>query len=98
MCFQAVLADFLGKKVLDRHLDADEAISLGASLHAANLSDRVKLNRKFGMVDAAPYTIVLKMEGASPSVLEEMQSEQILVPRLKRIPSTVSSLCSDDCQ
>jgi hypoxia up-regulated 1 len=85
---QAVLSEFLGKKVLDRHLDADEAVSLGASLHAANLSDRVKLNRKFGMIDAAPYTIVLKVEGGR-SILEETDAEQILIPRLKKVPSKV---------
>ena len=44
--FQAKLQEFLGRKNLDRHLDADEAIVLGAALHAANLSDGIKLNRK----------------------------------------------------
>ncbi|KAI5016480.1 hypothetical protein ZWY2020_006331 [Hordeum vulgare] len=37
--------EFLGWSELDKHLDADEAIVLGASLHAANLSDGIKLNR-----------------------------------------------------
>ncbi|CAM6106158.1 unnamed protein product [Calypogeia fissa] len=86
---QAVLSDFLGKKALDRHLDADEAIGLGSALHAANLSDRVKLNRKFGMVDAAPYTIILKLDGAGLNTQEDVDGEQILIPRLKRVPSKV---------
>ncbi|KAI4995002.1 hypothetical protein ZWY2020_034905 [Hordeum vulgare] len=44
----AKLQEFLGWSELDKHLDADEAIVLGASLHVANLSDGIKLNRKLG--------------------------------------------------
>ncbi|KAK1618710.1 hypothetical protein QYE76_024227 [Lolium multiflorum] len=51
LLFQAKLQEFLGRSDLDKHLDADEAIVLGASLHAANLSDGIKLNRKLGMID-----------------------------------------------
>ncbi|KAE8717887.1 hypothetical protein F3Y22_tig00110020pilonHSYRG00230 [Hibiscus syriacus] len=37
--------EYFGRKDLDKHLDADEAIVHGAALHAANLSDGIKLNR-----------------------------------------------------
>ncbi|GLT65162.1 hypothetical protein SLA2020_376100 [Shorea laevis] len=50
---QVKLQEFLGRKELDKHLDADEAIVLGAALHAANLSDGIKLNRKLGMADGS---------------------------------------------
>ncbi|RWW19836.1 hypothetical protein GW17_00016083 [Ensete ventricosum] len=42
---KAKLQEFLGRNDLDKHLDADEAIVLGSSLHAANLSDGIKLNQ-----------------------------------------------------
>ncbi|BFI40486.1 hypoxia up-regulated 1 [Marchantia polymorpha subsp. ruderalis] len=82
---QAVLSDFLGKKNLDRHLDADEAVVLGASLQAANLSDGFKLNRKLGMIDGASYSILMELDGASPGALENV--DNVLVHRLKKIPS-----------
>jgi hypoxia up-regulated 1 len=53
---QAALSKALGGRQLDRHLDADEAIALGAGLFAANLSSTFRL-RKFGMADAAPYGV-----------------------------------------
>ena len=39
---QAKLQEFLGRKELDWHLDADEAIVLGAALHAANINDGIR--------------------------------------------------------
>ncbi|RVX11271.1 Heat shock 70 kDa protein 17 [Vitis vinifera] len=39
---KAKLQEFLGRKDLDRHLDADEAIVLGAALHAANLNESTR--------------------------------------------------------
>ncbi|ONK81057.1 uncharacterized protein A4U43_C01F24760 [Asparagus officinalis] len=57
------LQDFLGRKDLGKHLDADEAIVLGSSLHAANLSDGIKLNRKLGMIDGSSYGFVLELNG-----------------------------------
>ncbi|CAA2982154.1 heat shock 70 kDa 17 [Olea europaea subsp. europaea] len=61
---RAKLLELLGRKDLDKHLDADEAIVLGASLHVANLSDGIKLNRKLGMIDGSTYgfLIVLRMK------------------------------------
>ncbi len=38
------------------HLDADEAVVLGAGLFAANLSTTFRL-RKFGMADGATYPV-----------------------------------------
>lgn len=82
---QAKLQQFLGRKELDRHLDADEATVLGASLHAANISDGIKLNRKLGMVDGSPYEFVVDVDG--PELLEDESTRQLLVPRMKKLPS-----------
>ncbi|PRQ52287.1 putative Heat shock protein 70 family [Rosa chinensis] len=82
---QAKLQEFLGRKELDRHLDADEAIVLGAALHAANLSDGIKLNRKLGMVDGSSYGFVLELDG--PDLLKDDSTRQLLVPRMKKLPS-----------
>jgi hypoxia up-regulated 1 len=84
---QAVLGAYVGKQGLDRHLDADEAVSLGAALQAANLSDGFKLNRKIGMVDGSTYGIVIKMDGATL----ESEDQKLLVPRMKKLPSKVST-------
>jgi hypothetical protein len=80
---QAVLGAYVGKQGLDRHLDADEAVSLGAALQAANLSDGFKLNRKIGMVDGSTYGIVNEMDGATL----ESEDQKLLIPRMKKLPS-----------
>ncbi|CAA7408951.1 unnamed protein product [Spirodela intermedia] len=82
---QAKLQEFLGKKELGKHLDADEAIVLGAALHAANISDGIKLNRKLGMIDGSSYGFVIQLDG--PDLSEDERSEQSLVPRMKKLPS-----------
>lgn len=82
---QAKLQEFLGRKELDRHLDADEAIVLGAALHAANLSDGIKLNRKLGMIDGSLYGFVVELNG--PDLMKDESSRQLLVPRMKKVPS-----------
>ncbi|KAL6635003.1 hypothetical protein ACP70R_027674 [Stipagrostis hirtigluma subsp. patula] len=81
---QAKLQEFLGRRELDKHLDADEAIVLGASLHAANLSDGIKLNRKLGMIDGSTYAFVLEIDG--PDYVKDESIDQILVPRMKKMP------------
>nr|GMD09385.1 heat shock 70 kDa protein 17 [Ipomoea batatas] len=58
---QAKLQEFLGRKELDKHLDANETTVLGASLHAANISDGIKLNRKLGMIDGSMYGFVINV-------------------------------------
>ncbi|KAJ7964599.1 Heat shock 70 kDa protein [Quillaja saponaria] len=82
---QAKLQEFLGRKELDRHLDADEAIVLGAALHAANLSDGIKLNRKLGMVDGSLYGFMVELNG--PGLVQDESSRQLLVQRMKKLPS-----------
>ncbi|KAL6911360.1 hypothetical protein ACP4OV_000165 [Aristida adscensionis] len=81
---QAKLQEFLGRRELDKHLDADEAIVLGASLHAANLSDGIKLNRKLGMIDGSTYAFVLEIDG--PGYVKDEGLDQILVQRMKKMP------------
>ncbi|KAG6496417.1 heat shock 70 kDa protein 17-like [Zingiber officinale] len=80
---QAKLQEFLGRNDLDKHLDADEAIVLGASLNAANLSDGIKLNRKLGMIDGSSYGFLLELNG--PELLEE-NTDTLFIPRLKKMP------------
>ncbi|KAL9670707.1 hypothetical protein QQ045_008265 [Rhodiola kirilowii] len=82
---QSMLQDFLGKSSLDKHLDSDEAIVLGASLHAANLSEGIKLNRKLGMVDGSTYGYVIQLD--APGLQSNDNSRQVLVQRLKKLPS-----------
>ncbi|KZV16615.1 heat shock 70 kDa protein 17-like [Dorcoceras hygrometricum] len=81
---QAKLQEFLGRKELSKHLDADEAIVLGASLHAANLSDGIKLNRKLGMIDGSIYGFVLELDGEG--LLKDENTRQLIVPRMKKLP------------
>ncbi|CAA0837077.1 Heat shock 70 kDa protein 17 [Striga hermonthica] len=82
---QAKLQEFLGRKELDKHLDADEAIVLGASLHAANLSDGIKLNRKLGMIDGSTYGFVFELNG--DGLVRDESTRQLIVPRMKKLPS-----------
>jgi hypoxia up-regulated 1 len=59
---QAALSAALGGRALDKHLDADETVALGAGLVAANLSTIFRM-RKYGAADAAPFAIELAREG-----------------------------------
>lgn len=96
---QNVLSEFLGKKGYDRHLDADEAIALGAALHAANLSDGIKMNRRLGMIDGITYSLLMKIDSlVSDSVDFEEDKYDVVVPRFKKLPSKVlkSSKYSND--
>ena len=85
--FQAKLQEFLGWSELDKHLDVDEAIVLGASRHAANLSDGIKLNRKLGMIDGSTYGFVFEIDG--PDYVKDESTDQVLVPRMKKMPIKV---------
>ncbi|KAL0319999.1 UNVERIFIED_CONTAM: Heat shock protein 17 [Sesamum radiatum] len=87
---QAKLQEFLGRKELDKHLDADEATVLGASLHAANLSDGIKLNRKLGMIDGSTYSFVFELDGVG--LLKDENPRQLIVPRMKKLPSKSQDL------
>lgn len=73
-------------------MDADEAIVLGASLHAANLSDGIKLNRKLGMVDGSMYGFVYELDG--PDLTKGESTKQLIVPRLKKLPVKVNHVAS----
>ncbi|PIA40877.1 hypothetical protein AQUCO_02400141v1 [Aquilegia coerulea] len=90
---QAKLQDFLGRKELDKHIDADEAIVLGAALHAANLSDGIKLNRKLGMIDGSSYGFSIELDGVG--LANNESTKQLLIPRLKKLPSKMRSLKHD---
>lgn len=59
---QAALSEALAGRNLDRHLDADEAVVMGAALFAANLSTSFRL-RKFGMVDKVHFGITYEAQG-----------------------------------
>ncbi|KAE8777837.1 Luminal-binding protein 1 [Hordeum vulgare] len=72
---QAKLQESLGRSELDKHLDADEAIVLGASLHAANLSNGIKLNHKLGMIDGSPYGFVFEIDG--PDYVKDESTDQL---------------------
>ncbi|XP_022765663.1 heat shock 70 kDa protein 17-like [Durio zibethinus] len=84
---QVKLQEYFGRKDLDKHLDADEAIVLGAALHAANLSDGIKLNRKLGMVDGSSYSFVIELDGLDLS--KDGPTRLLLVPRMKKLPSKI---------
>lgn len=84
---QSTIQEFIGKQELDKHLDADEAIVLGSALHAANLSDGIKLKRRLGIVDGSPYGFLVELEG--PDVKKDESTKQQLVPRMKKLPSKV---------
>ncbi|MBA0665081.1 hypothetical protein Goklo_004996, partial [Gossypium klotzschianum] len=81
------LLEYFGRKDLDKHLDADEAIVFGAALHAANLSDGIKLNRKLGMVDGSSYSFFMELDG--PDLSKDGDTRLLLVPRMKKLPSKI---------
>ncbi|XVF24547.1 hypothetical protein REPUB_Repub13aG0137700 [Reevesia pubescens] len=83
---QVKLQEYFGRKDLDKHLDADEAIVLGAALHAANLSDGIKLNRKLGMIDGSSYSFFVEFNGPD---LSKDATRILLVPRMKKLPSKI---------
>jgi len=85
---QQVLSEALGGRGLDKHLDADEAIVLGAGLFAANLSTTFRL-RKFGMSDGAAYPLAYRLEetkGAAQNDEGTTYDPKQLAGFLKRLP------------
>ncbi|MCO5583506.1 hypothetical protein L7F22_037417 [Adiantum nelumboides] len=85
---QSSLSDFLRKKGHERHLDADEAVALGAALHGANLSDGIKMNRKLGMIDGSSYGLFMKIDSLVSDNLEE-DTPELVIPRLKKLSSKI---------
>ncbi|KAK9811690.1 hypothetical protein WJX72_008444 [[Myrmecia] bisecta] len=88
---KAALSEALGGRSLDMHLDADEAVVLGAALFAANLSTTFRL-RKFGMADGATYPINFQLDentklAASEEATGNPFGPKSLLPFLKRLPA-----------
>lgn len=71
-----VLSEALGGRHLDRHLDADEAVVLGAGLFAANLSTSFRL-RKFGMTDVAMFGVSFKSEDLQVPATTEGHHDEV---------------------
>eukprot|EP01023_Acetabularia_acetabulum_P001729 TRINITY_DN1067_c1_g1_i1.p1 TRINITY_DN1067_c1_g1~~TRINITY_DN1067_c1_g1_i1.p1 ORF type:complete len:530 (-),score=120.92 TRINITY_DN1067_c1_g1_i1:1759-3348(-) len=86
---QQALSEVIKGRVLDKHLDADEAVVLGAGLVAANLSSTFRL-RKFGMADGAVYPISVTLIPPQDQ-MPELESEdnifkpKTLLPFMKRL-------------
>ncbi|GJR80106.1 heat shock 70 kDa protein 17 [Tanacetum coccineum] len=59
---QAKFQEFNRRSDLHIRLDAYKAIVLGASLHAANLSDGIKLNSKLCLIDDSLEVLVVGLE------------------------------------
>lgn len=72
------LSEVLGGRSLDTHLDADEAMVLGAGYVAANLSTALRL-RPFGMTDKSMFQIEYELDGAASST-------GTLVPAMEKVP------------
>lgn len=45
------------------------------------------MNRKLGMIDGSPYGYVVELEG--PDLIKDNNTRQLLVPRMKKLPSKV---------
>ncbi|ACO69747.1 heat shock protein 70 [Micromonas commoda] len=73
------LSEALDGRALDFHLDADEAVAMGAGLFAANMSTTFRM-RKFGAADAAPYALEVDL-GKGPE-----HDRKTLLPLHKRFP------------
>ena len=71
------LSEALGGRTLDMHLDADEAVVIGAGYFAANLSTVFRL-RQFGMTDKVPYSVSFEILDSFETV-----GERTLVPAVK---------------
>ncbi len=65
---KARLSELLNGRSLDTHLDADEAVVLGAGYVAANLSTIFRL-RTFGMTDKAMFHVDYELDGAPATPL-----------------------------
>jgi hypothetical protein len=63
---------------------------LGAALHAANVSDGIKMNRKLGMVDGVTYNILMEENAVASGAADLVDDKYVVAPRLKKIPSKVS--------
>lgn len=78
-----------------RHLDADEAVVLGAGLFAANLSTTFRL-RKFGMADGAVYPVQYQAR-ALLSIMTWSWSRGNSAAVQARLPSAYQSCATCRC-
>ena len=69
-----------------RHLDAEEAVVLGAGLYAANLSTTFKL-RKFRMSDGATYPVVFQVCASAPRMRLTARPRQNSLGHMGKQPS-----------
>lgn len=72
----------MGGRALDTHLDADEAVVMGAGLFAANLSTAFRL-RKFGMTDGVLYPVAFQLTSGGEGDALKPKS---LLPIGKKLP------------
>ena len=77
---KTALSKALGGRSLDVHLDADEAVAMGAGLFAANMSTTFRM-RKFGAADAAAYGLEVDLNDK-----EKPNERKPLIPKHKRFP------------
>ena len=77
----AITAAINGRK-FDVHLDADEAVAMGAGLYAANMSTTFRM-RKFGAADAASHGMTYEVTPADEFTSSE---PTVLVPAFKKLP------------
>ena len=77
---KTALSDALHGRALDAHLDADEAVAMGAGLFAANMSTTFRM-RKFGAADAAAYGLEVDLNDA-----DKVGERKPLLPKHKRFP------------
>lgn len=77
----AITAAINGRK-FDVHLDADEAVAMGAGLYAANMSTTFRM-RKFGAADAASHGMTYEVTPADEFTSSE---PTVLVPAFKKVP------------
>ncbi|GKV46581.1 hypothetical protein SLEP1_g53553 [Rubroshorea leprosula] len=60
------------------------------ALHAAYLSDGIKLNSKLGMTDGSSDGFIIELDG--PDLLKNDSNKQLLVPRMKKLPSKLKDM------
>ena len=84
---QDKLTEVLNGRALDRHMDADEAVALGAGLFAANQSSTFRL-REFGMLDGSPFEFEVQLQSLKEKDSEEWGEPETrtLIPRFKKLP------------
>eukprot|EP00891_Asterochloris_glomerata_P004630 jgi/Astpho2/4630/Aster-00203 len=91
---KAALSEALDGRGLDKHLDADEAVVLGAALYAANLSTTFRL-RKCGMTDGVTHPVTYQLDDSTQVADGEDGTEAMatafkpkaLLPFLKKVPT-----------